>query len=272
MFNSNYIHIDSVIENVLRELPIKTIDKYDAMQWVWEVLGYIDHPSILIEKCVVLNVENFRTLLPGDFYTESETGVRHNLSKVPLIKSADIHFMSTYNHPTDTIEPGRIVVEGSTLYWDSTGTPVEENERVYVSGILPNSMADTFMKYKIQDGYIYTNITDIELELSYKAFPMYQDYTPMIPEEPKIVRAVESYIKFKIAHKLRWTGEISRELRDEISTEYYLHVGSAQNKLRLGSLDAFEALKNRATSLIQRPDEHYRGFNTLGDLQPISKI
>jgi len=52
-------------------------------------------------------------------------------------------------------------------------------------------MSDTFMKYKIQDGYIYTNTNQIEVELSYKAFPMYQDYTPMIPEEPTIVRAVK---------------------------------------------------------------------------------
>lgn len=269
MFNSNYIHIDSVIENVLRELPIKTIDRYDAIQWVWEVLGYIDHPSILIEKCVVLTVENYRTLLPGDFYTEAEMGVRHDLSKIPLIKSADIHFMSESNQPSTTVYPGRVVVEGETMYWDPNGDPVQIQQEVYVSGISSNGMADTFMKYKIQDGYIYTNISGVDLEVSYKAFPMYQDYTPMIPEEPKIVRAVESYIKFKIAKKELWTGNISREVYAMVEKDYYLHVGSAQNKLKLGSIDAFEALKNRATSLIQRTDEHYRGFNTLGDIQPV---
>ena len=272
MFNSNYIHIDSVIENVLRELPINTIDRYDAIQWVWEVLGYIDHPSILIEKCVVLNVKNFKTLLPGDFYTEAEMGVRHNKSKVPLIKSADIHFMSEYNHPDITTQSGQIVVEGTTLYWDSAGDPVEEKERVYVSGVVNNAMADTFMKYKIQDGYIYTNINDIELELSYKAFPMYQDYTPMIPEEPKIIRAVVDYIKLKWAEIQFPLGNITERVLNFYERKYYFSVGAAQNKLKLGSLDAFEALKNRAVSLLQRPDEHYRGFNTLGDLQPISKI
>jgi hypothetical protein len=272
MFNSNYIHVNSVIENVLREVPIKTIDQQDAIQWVWEVIGYIDHPATLIEKCVVLSVENYRVLLPEDFYTEAEMGVRHNLSKIPLIKSADIHFMSEYNHPTTTVQSGKVVIEGETMYWDPNGDPVQIEQEVYVSGVLGNGMADTFMKYKIQNGYIYTNISDIELELSYKAFPVYQDYTPMIPEEPKIVRAIESYIKMKLSKKYRWTGEITKELRDEIERDYYLHVGSAINKLKLESIDKTEALKNRAVSLIQRPDEHYRGFNTLGDLQPISKI
>lgn len=271
MFSSNYIHIDSVIENVLRKIPVKIIDKYDACQWVWECMGYIDSPVMLIPKTVVISISNYKALLPQDFYTEADAGVRHNDNKVPFIKTADIHFLSADNLTSDTAVD-TIVNEGTSLYVNPDGTTNEDEIESFYSGYYNLPTGENMLKYMLRDGYIYTNITDFDIELSYKAFPVYQDFTPMIPEEPKIVRAIESYIIYMIAVRLRWEGSIDNQLFNWAETQYYLHVGSAQNKLKLESIDKMEAIKNRMLSLIPRSDEHFRGFGTMGNTQFIQKI
>ena len=271
MFNSNYIHIDSLIENVYRRIPIKSIDRYDVMQWVWECLGYIDSPVVLLPKTIVIPISNFKALLPADFYTEADMGIRHNKSKVPFIKSSDLHFLST-DHLTDSTESGVIVREGTSMYWNPDGSTNTSQIESFYSGYYNLPTGDNLLKYMLRNGYIYTNITDFDIEMSYSAFPIWPDYTPMIPEEPKIVRAIESYIVYMICKRERFTGNISRDVYEDAKTDYYLHVGSAQNKLKLESIDKMEAIKNRMLSLYPRPDEHFRGFGTLGDTQFIQKI
>lgn len=54
----------------------------------------------------------------------------------------------------------------------------------------------------ISGGKIYTNFRTGDIYIAYHAFPLDEDGLPMIPDSPRIQKAIESYIKYNVVRKL----------------------------------------------------------------------
>ena len=62
----------------------------------------------------------------------------------------------------------------------------------------PNFYSKDSQEFNIDSNYIYTNFTKGKVLLQYLAFPFDEDGYPMIPDAPKIEKAIETYIMYKV--------------------------------------------------------------------------
>ena len=92
---------------------------------------------------------------------------------------------------------------------------------------------------------------------------MYDDYTPKIPNDANVIRMCVDYIAFKVATKLWFKDELSREKKDWIETQYYHSAASAITKSNTPGMARMEQIKNRVISLIPRVNEFNSGFQNL---------
>jgi len=100
--------------------------------------------------------------------------------------------------------------------------------------------------YKIVGNTIWVNTNqDTVVRLAYRRFPIWDDLTPKIPDDPKVIRMCADFIAFQHATKLWVHGEINRDVFSWVETQYYHSVGAARNKARIASLGKMEELKNK---------------------------
>lgn len=121
------------------------------------------------------------------------------------------------------------------------------------------------LTYKTQGMVIYTSIEKGEIELAYRAIMTDNDGYPMIPDDGTFAVALGLYIKKKQFTILFDLGKINRQVLENTQQEYCWAVGQAQSSLSMPTTDQMEAFKNSWVTLLQRNEEHGKGFRTLGN-------
>ena len=241
--NTKYTQVEEILERVRREFGFEDVYADDVREWIWDVMGFMAVPAMFIEKVSTINVENWRAQLPADLYSLAEHAIREKDSGRVLRKSSNLF------QQEDQIDfsAKRINVDGQAVVMDMNNIITDDGTK-YVSIILPDAdIAD--YTYTINNNFIFTNVKEIEIEIRYTAFPMDDRLFPLIPDDPKVIRAVVWYIGERLAFKMMLSDKLSERKYEMIKQDYLFNVASARTKAHTMDLPEMENFKRRVLAM-----------------------
>lgn len=208
---------------LLRDIPFESVVEHTV-----DFIQLVGTPGIYTEKTAIVEVENWRGLLPCDFY-----------------KMIQVRVAGTPKYPL----PGMVYrASGHSFHMSPKKPPIEAGE----------------LTYKLQDTVIFTSTKDTDVEIAYRAFAVDDEGYPLLPDNVSFLRGLEAYVKMKWYEDLFDEGKISQAVMDRADREYCWAVGDADSEFSRLSLDEAETLFNSFKTLLPRNNEHWKGFFTNG--------
>lgn len=264
---NNYISLQVIADKTLRHPMMAGISFEAIVDYAIDFMRIVQCPGFFEEKCVPIEITNYKGALPKDFYEVNQIRLNKLLSRIPK-----------YELSYRTNEDGSFVL-------DKDGNKIPNNFYVQVGYTdtecyknatfrhatntfhMSDIKSDIDLTYKIQGGYIFTSIKEGTVELSYKAVLIDNEGFPMIPDNSKFTRALEAYIKKQWFTILFDMGKLQPAVLQNIQQEYAWAVGACETEFQKMSLDKAESFYNSWATLIPRKNEHYRGFASNGAKQ-----
>lgn len=209
---------DLLVHPLLQDLPYERVINYTV-----EFIRIVGMPKLFIQKQVTLDIEDYRCLLPCDFYKEVQ--LRDVKSQV-LLRKTSSSFDITKDKSSD-------------------------------------------IQYKIQGSVLFSSMKEHQIDFSYEALPVDKDGIPMLLDDAKFIRALESYIKLQWFTILFDLGKITQQAYQNAKRDYSFNVGQAQTGLIKPSLDEMVNITNMWNQMLIKP-LHKNGFRTLGKEQQLN--
>jgi hypothetical protein len=197
-----------------------------------ECLSIVGTPAIYVNKTVDVEVKDFRALLPVDLMgLESVLKVENN-NLVPMSTSEDVLHDS-------------------------------------YAGLKNLASTTGGFTYTTSHSALFTNFESGVIVIAYKTLATDEECFPLIPGQPELVRAVESYIRYKWYDMLNDLDQMSAQKLNKVETEYAWNVGQAQSALKMPNVDEMEALVNSITQILPERKQHGQRFQYLGAMEQL---
>lgn len=119
--------------------------------------------------------------------------------------------------------------------------------------------------YKVQGNYIFTSEKNTTIEIAYLAIETDECGLPVLPDNAKFIRAIESYIKYKHFTVLFDCGKITGQILEKADQEYCWAVGACQSEFNRLTLDKAETVLNILNNIFSPTDLHSNGYANMGD-------
>lgn len=231
MLTGNYVSLLQIAERVYKTgLNVEEIQFYDLVELAGQALQKIGVPYAYVTKVTngegsmpnPVTIADYRGTLPTDIV--SIISVREYDLKYPMVKVAG-SFPPTYT-----------------------------------TNNLPSDGDNTMLGYRIENGYIFTNFEEGQVEISYKAFLTDTDGFPKIPDNERYIQAITSYCNYIIAQRLWLQDRLSRDKFQHLEQEWLFYVNSAGTVSHIPDLDGAESLKNQILRMRQSPYHHASQF------------
>lgn len=203
---------------MLRDIPFET-----AVEYAVDFIQLMGTPGLYDEKTAVIEIKDWRGLLPCDFESMIQVRVAGHDGKPHgpcYCYSGNSFHMSPDKFPNFTGE----------------------------------------LTYKIQGMVIFTSTKDVDVEIAYRAFAVDDEGYPLLPDNVSFLRGLENYIKmqwFTIKYDM---GEIPEAVFQHAQQEYCWAAGDAQSEFSRLDLDKAETLFNSFKTLLPRNNEHWKAF------------
>jgi hypothetical protein len=251
-FNGKYVTIDYIKEQARNVLDFEDmLNNYQIAELLWQFLGRIDDPSVLITKVTdgengpaPIEVVNYRGLLPQDVFHIINHSIRDYNTKIKMIPTNNLYFLAD----VDEVE--------------SVDDTISDDFD-FVTRISSGKVGYQH-KYMIQNDEIITSMKEGLIEMSYKAFPLDSNGYPMIPEHPKLIEAIKYAILERVCIRLLSRGKITERFYDKIDQKYLFHKASASNALKLRTLPSEEVFKKRFMRLSPDLNQYDNNFDDFG--------
>lgn len=195
-----------------------------------ECLAIVGTPAIYVNKTVDIEVKDFRALLPIDLMGIDGVARAYQGTIVPMRTSEDI---------------------------------LHEN----YAGLKGVPDVNSGFTYTTSHSALFTNFESGNVLVSYKTLATDEECFPLIPGQPELVRAVESYIRYKWYDLLNDLDQMSAQKLNKVETEYAWNVGQAQSALKMPNIDEMEALVNSITQILPDRKQHHSRFQYLGAME-----
>lgn len=119
--------------------------------------------------------------------------------------------------------------------------------------------------YKVQGDYIYTSEKDTTIEISYLAIEVDECGLPLLPDNVKFIRALESYIKYKHFTVLFDCGKLPAQVLEKADQEYCWAIGACQSDFNRITVDKAETIMNLMNNIFTPTSPHDVGYSNIGD-------
>ena len=226
---TSYISIKQVLDNLLDHPMLQDLTLERAVDYAVRFIQIIGAPTEFQEKTQYIKIQDYRGVLPCDFYEIIQVRTYNEGDEYPKV----FRYADDSSHHSPNIET--------------------------------NTQLDTWdLTCKIQNSIIFTSLKEGTIEIAYRAIMVDDEGYPLIPENSSFIQALELFIKKKIFTILFDQGKISPAVLQNTQQEYAWYVGQAQRDLNRPSVDKMESLANMWCQLIQRNNQHSRGFKPLG--------
>lgn len=222
----NYISIKQVLDDLLVHPMLQDLTFERAVNYAVHFIQIIGAPNEFEQKVEVINIENYRGLLPCDFYEMIQVRTCKNKDIPPIV----------FRYTTDSFHLSNCKERDD--YSDLT--------------------------YKLQGNVIFTSIKECQVEIFYNAIKVDKEGYPMIPNNSSFIQALELYIKKQMFTILFDQGKINQNVLQNTQQEYAWYVGQAQRDINMPTVDQMESICNMWTQLLQRNNIHSKGMKHLG--------
>ena len=275
-FNGKYVNIDQILEKVRMDYGFEDVYKDECKEWVWDIMGIVGITSILEDRNAEITIEDHRGLLPTDLYKfDAESGIREKYSNYSLLPTTDIFFDE--NSSSTALAQALIAAKSTNLTYDQLGDDIVSQtddstinvDTVYTSGYVYERENYT---YRIQGNYIFCGLENTTLQIVYKAFPIWDDLTPKIPDDDKYIRMVVTHLAYKIANRMYYTGFMTDRMFDRLEQEYMFTVASARSKMIIPDKDEMENIGRMRMRLLPKPAAFDTGFKYLSTREKLRKM
>lgn len=233
-FNGKYVTVDHILERVRMDYGFdQQVNFNEGIEWIYSAIRLLGVPVVYTEKITDGQGDNDDPIEVSDYKAE-----------LPV----DLHQIITVKD-YDTDSP--LLCVGSPYFFRED----------YNSEI-------TRYTYKTNDSYLFTDMEDGELVMSYHAIPLDEKGYPKIADDERYMSGVISFIAWKIAFRMYLHNQLSERKYQRIEQEYLWYIASGNTSLKIPSLDALEAMKNRTLRLYTREDYHnttFRDFHAKED-------
>jgi hypothetical protein len=269
MFYGRYTHIKEILEKVREEFGFEDVPVDAAMEHTWMALGKLGVSNFLEDFDEEILIEDNRGLMPNNVMVLE--GIRDKNSQIILTPSKDIFissvssatassetYISSYTVTSD--EPDDVV---GVYNQYATLTPNYANIEYYPE--LSNLNTGSSIGYQIRGDYIFCELAECTLEIKYKGFPIWDDNTPKIPDDPKVIDFMINYIGEKIAKKMYLMDKLSRDKFEMIKQDRMWSQGEARNKLLAPDDNEMEFIRRMLVRLTPVPEKFNSGFKYLGE-------
>lgn len=254
---NNYTSITVVADRLLRHPMMAGISFEAILDYTIDFIRIVQCQGFFEEKCVLVDIEDYRGVLPQDFYEMYQVRLAKWTQKVPK-----------YIENTITTEDGTVVPIGTyTQAEDENGNPIFEDASMTLNNNEFTYSTDSFhmsndkysfnLTYKIQGGIIYTSIKDGQIEISYQAIMLDEEGYPVIPDNSKFLRALEAYIKKQWFTILFDMGKLQAPILQNVQQEYAWAVGACESEFQKLSIDKAKSLYNDWSSWFQNPRKRF---------------
>lgn len=220
-----YTNIRLILDKLLRHPLMQDLSLETAVDYTVDFMRIVGVPSMFEERTEVLHVDNYRALLPCDYYSmiQVRSGKKSKLA---------------FRYSTDTF---------------------------HLSDCKPNNDRELLdLTYKIQGRVIFTSIKEGDIEISYEAIATDSEGYPLLPDNSSFTRALELYIKKQWFTILFDLGKITPAVLQNTQQEYAWAVGDCESEFNRLSIDKAESFYNSWRTLILRDTEHRTGFRNNG--------
>jgi hypothetical protein len=268
MFYGQYTHIDEILERVREEFGFENVHRDAAMEHIWIALGKLGVRNFLEDYDEEIVIENSRGLMPNNIMLLE--GIRDKYTQIPLVPSKDIFIKSNSSITTGD----KTWVAGFTVTGIDNPTPGVYNEPgelepnyAYVEHWPANSNLDpgNSIGFQIRGSYIFCELENTTLEIKYKGFPIWDDYTPKIPDDSKVINFVVQYVGEMVAKPLMMQDKLSERKFEMIKQDRMFAQGEARNKLLTPDDSDMEFIRRMMVRLTPVPEQFATGFKYLGE-------
>lgn len=114
--------------------------------------------------------------------------------------------------------------------------------------------------FKVQGGYLFTNISEGELEISYKAEPTDDEGLPLILDNEKYKEALKAYIKKEQFQLYFEEGKLDMRILQNAQQDYGFKVKSLFTSMALPTLEQMQSISNMWNKMHLTTKDFYQGF------------
>lgn len=254
--NNSYTDFKNIIERIKRD-GFEDVNETDVKEYIWDVIGFVGTPKLYETVDTEIYVEDYRAQLPIDFY--SLVSIRDKDSKIVYRKSTD-----KFHRFNKQLDNGASIVQTYNSVARDDDGPRSDLSTSFVE-VTSERKDPSEYTYVMERGVLFIPWTEATLEVVYTAFPIFDDYTPKIPDHPKIIRLIVDFIKMKIGEKYRLQGRIDEQMLQRLEQNYAWSAASARSASLMNTPAEMENFKNRMIDLIPKPNSFRQGHKYLGE-------
>lgn len=289
----------SVIGKVISDLQLKEEDIRitDIKQYIGEACMNIGSVNQLEHKVVVLPLTAYQCKLPCDLerlnsvaystnsgggwipmkkstgtfsvYNQKHGGCNHDMliqdnALYPLVKNMfnltkDEDALAKLNSDKNLRDTLSCLINQYTVY-SVNGTP---------SNTINGTNFSNTVQYDIKPGYIYSNVPEGYVKLSYHAIYTDEDGMPMIPDINSYFEAIYWYVAMKLYYPKYLSGEVPQHVYYDMKRSYNFYRKQAYAESLLPNQDELSNIEKTWTKLVPELDNDRTFLSTIADREAV---
>lgn len=234
MENNKYITVNELLGELtdhpmLEDLTLERVISYSiefCRKWGINVL--------FDEKIITLTADNFRVLLPCDFYE--------------LIAIRDHDSQLNYRYSTDVFHN----IHSEEIVIDKDSFAKVNNE---------------LLTYKRNGNVLFLSTKNNDVDIVYQAIAVDNNGYPLIYDDATYIQALKNYIKMKRFEILFDTSKIQAGIFQNAQQQYAFSAKVLRSHMALISPDQAQSMANILNNMIIHRD-HYRGYKNISNNNP----
>lgn len=258
MLIHKYTSIRPIVERVYADTGYQfEIPHDDLILWTVEVMDLMNYPLTYVPKVLghlqepAYDFTSYRIPLPCDF---------HQLQAIAVDGYPAYYRSNSFHHLLDGKCCGLDALSGGLA---DEFTTVAGTFSPQAGELAQPTSDNTMITFDINDSYITFNVEKGKACIAYRAFPVDSDGFPLIPDDTKYKRAVQSYLIYKVDYRLWRQGFIEEKVFRQSENDWLWAVGSATSHMKMPSVEQMELLKNSLTTLIPKFHSYQTFFKDL---------
>lgn len=232
MVSGHFVSVKSIADRLMMNPLFKDVNFEFIIDKTVECLRLVNMPPIYISKAEKVTIKKFKGNLPVDLIYVEQVYQSSSGGLVPLDKGTDI---------------------------------LHDN----YSSIDKKSFKGGSITYSLSNSKINTNLENGEFIIAYKAISVDEDCYPMIPDNIKLIRCVESYIKYRWFDILNDLDKITDRKLQKAEADYCFNVGQAQSDLCMPDEAEMEIFTNSVRNLMPNNDQFKQRMRYIGSKEYI---
>ena len=239
-----YTSIQRILDDLHDDSLMHDLTLEQAVRHTLRFIGKNGLPKMFLDKEAVVDIHEFRGLLPCDV--------------VSIKQVKDLHSGICLRSMTDSFTTGMTPPPGTHVH------PIGHPMHPVTGALMEHS-------FKTNNRVIFTSFPDGKVTVAYKAIPVDDDGFPLLIDNEVYLSALESYITMKVLQQKFRKGDINAQVYQDAKQEYAWDAAQLNSELMIPSVSEMESIARLWNSHLPSVTSFDRGFVDLGNREYMKK-